>query len=413
MADDPNKTGGAPEKAPAAAGSGATEFFAKNPVPEIPPSIPLQWFLLGALVITGAAYVVGQWTDRTTSQMKAGQGTRLRRLVQSQSEYLAHCKSGDEAFAKKHYAQAVSEYRLALQGQDTAEGHQHLGQALLKTGSPDAAFAQFREALRLDPGLVSAASEWGLALAAQGKPQEASRVFKDALQRNPDSGLLHYNLGATLLQTQTDAQGRRRMAAAAGSTQEAQAADTEAKNLAEEALRHFAKASHNKIDSPAFWRAYGQLLNQLGRYAEAEPQLLRSVSEDAGLAEAQFQLAVAQDHLNKYAEAIAHYNKVLTLLPDDVETLNNLALLYATATNDQVRTSKMAVQLATRACDATGHNNTRFLDTLARACAADGDFFQAITWEDKAIQRARQLNDQDSAREFQARQALFMDHKNP
>jgi hypothetical protein len=73
----------------------------------------------------------------------------------------------------------------------------------------------------------------------------------------------------------------------------------------------------------------------------------------------------------------------------------------------------MAVQLAARACDATGNQNARYMDTLARSYAADGDFFQAITWEDKAIHRAMQLNDQDAAREFQGRQAMLMDHKNP
>ena len=73
----------------------------------------------------------------------------------------------------------------------------------------------------------------------------------------------------------------------------------------------------------------------------------------------------------------------------------------------------MAVQLATRACEATTSQNARYMDTLARSYAADGDFLQAIGWEDKAIHRATQLNDQDSAREFQGRQAMFMDHKSP
>ena len=170
MTDDPNKKGDAAEKAGLAAGSGRTAYFAKNPMPDIPPSQPLRWFLLGAFVLTGAAYLVGQWTEKNSSHAPAGQVSKLRRLVQGQSDYLAHRKMGDEAFAKKRYDVAASEYRVALLGLDNAEGHEHLGQALLKKGDPDAAFDQFREALRLDPSLVSAASAWGLALAAQGKP---------------------------------------------------------------------------------------------------------------------------------------------------------------------------------------------------------------------------------------------------
>jgi predicted Zn-dependent protease len=305
----------------------------------------------------------------------------------------------------------VSEYRLALQGQNTAAGHELLGQALLKQGNPDAAVAQFREALKRDPGLVTVSSAWGLALAAEGKPEEASKVLQDGLQLHPDAGLLHYYLANTLLLMQTDAEGRRRMAAAAGQTKDAEAAAGQAKALAEEALRHFTKASRNGVDSPAFWCGYGQLLNQLGKYSEAEPCLLRAVSEDAGLAQAHFQLALAEDHLGKYAEAIEHYGKVLTITPDDPATLNNLALLYATATNAEVRTPKMAAQLATRACDATASQNARYMDTLARCYAAEGDFFQAISWEDKAIHKAAQLSDGDLARELQARYTLYLDHK--
>jgi tetratricopeptide (TPR) repeat protein len=409
MADDLNNAAGKPGGSGEGARSPGKERLAKESMPEVPPSRPLQWFLLGALVISGAAYVVGQWTDRTASQTKVHYETKLRRLVQGQSDYLAHCKAGNEAFAGKNYDLAVSEYRLALEGQDNPLGHEYLGQALLKQGNPDAAFAQFQEALRLNPRLVDVSSAWGLALAAEGKPEEAARVFQDALQRDPDSGLLHYNLATALLLMRADAESRRREDAAAGKPQEAQVA--EANTLAEDALRHFAKASRNGIDSAEFWCVYGRLLNQLGRYAEAEPCLVRAASEDASMAAAQFQLAAAEDHLGKYAEAIAHYEKALTLTPDDPATLNNLALLYATASNPEVRSPKMAVQLAVRACDATINQMARYMDTLARGYAADGDFFQAITWEDKAVHRAAQLNDQELARELQARYALFLEHK--
>jgi tetratricopeptide (TPR) repeat protein len=412
MADEPNKKPGrAPEESrPAALSAGGSES-AKHLMPDLPPSPALQWFLLAAFIISGAAYVVNEWSVMTTSQTQKHLDSRLRRQAQSQSAYLSHSKAGDEAFVKKRYDQAVSEYRLALQGQNNPACHGLLGQALLKQGNPDAAFAQFREALRLDPSLVNVASAWGLALAAQGKPEEASTVFQDGLKHSPDAGVLHYNLATTLLQMQTEAEGRRRMAAAASKRQEAETAQTEANSLAAEALRHFTKASRNGINSPVFWCGYGQLLNQLGKYAEAETCLLRAASADAGLAPAQFELALAEDHQAKYAEAIEHYGKVLALTPDDPATLNNLALLYATATNSEVHTPKMAVQLATRACDATSNQNARYLDTLARSHAAAGDFFQAITCEEKALNRARQLNDADLTREFQARDALFVEHK--
>ena len=51
------------------------------------------------------------------------------------------------------------------------------------------------------------------------------------------------------------------------------------------------------------------------------------------------------------------------------------------------------------------------MDTLARAYAAQANFFQAITWEDKAAKRARQLKDEGLAGELQRRYELYLDHK--
>jgi tetratricopeptide (TPR) repeat protein len=407
MAEDLNKQAGrGPHLSRPAAGSSSAQT-----VPDLPPSKALQWFLLLAFCISGAAYVVNEATELTTSDTQKHYDSRLRRQVQSQSEYLSHSKAGQEAFAKKRYDQAVSEFRLALQGQNNPLGHELLGRALLKQGNPDGAFAQFREALRLEPGLVTASSAWSLALLDEGKPDEASKVLQEGLKRHADAGLLHYNLATALLQMQTDAESRRRLAAAAGQAKDAVAADAESKSLGAEALPHFTKASRNGVDSSVFWCGYGQLLNQLGNYAEAETCLLRATSENASNAPAHFQLALTEDRLGKYGAAIEHYEKVLTLTPDDPATLNNLALLYATATNDEVRTPKMAGQLAKRACEATANQNARYMDTLARCYAAGGDFFQAIAWEDKAIHRATQLNDTELARELQARYALLVEHK--
>jgi tetratricopeptide (TPR) repeat protein len=165
------------------------------------------------------------------------------------------------------------------------------------------------------------------------------------------------------------------------------------------------------VNLPAFWRGYGELLNEQGKFAEAEGCLTRAVKEDPSLAGAQSELAWAEVHRGQYAEGIEHLEKVLTLIPDDPAALNNLALLYATATNAQVHSPKMAVQLATRACDATTRQNARYMDTLARSFAADGDFLQALSWEDKALRRASQLSDRELETELQARYSLYLDHK--
>jgi tetratricopeptide (TPR) repeat protein len=379
--------------------------------PPLPPSKPLHIFLLIALVITGAAYVQDEWVQMTSSVATAPHPSRLRRLVQNQSDYLDHSQKGLAAMKDRRSDNAVSEFRLALQDENLAEGHENLGQAMLGQGNPDAAFAQFKEALVLDPKRMSVYSAWGQALSSEGKLDEAQSLYRGALHLNRDDGTIHYDLAMTLQALQRSAEARSRMAASAGDTADAEIAATKAADLCAQALEHYAQASRHDVNFPAFWSGYGQMLNSQGKFAEAVSRLNRAVTQDPTLAQAHFQLALAQDRLGQYRDAIAHYEIVLSLIPDDPDTLNNLALLYAVAADPQARSSKMAVLLATRACDATTDQNARFMDTLARSYAADGDFFQAITWEDKASHRAAQLRDHELARELQARYSRFLDHK--
>ena len=71
----------------------------------------------------------------------------------------------------------------------------------------------------------------------------------------------------------------------------------------------------------------------------------------------------------------------------------------------------MAILLATRATDATTDQNASYMDTLARAYAADGDFNEATTWEEKAVRRASQLGNHELLREFEPRFNRFLQHK--
>ncbi|MGD0813607.1 MAG: tetratricopeptide repeat protein [Verrucomicrobiota bacterium] len=380
-------------------------------IPDHPPSKPLQIFLLVALLISGAAYVVDQLTQFSTEDAMARRPSNLRRRVANQSQFLTNTELGRQAEAKKRFEDAVIDYRRALLGQDTAEGRLNLGGALLNQGNPDMAFEQFKEALRLNRGLEAVYIAWGQALKRQGKLDEAEQVYQDALRFNSNFAQVHFNFATVLEQQQQTAQVARREAELANQPQAAAKASAEAQLLGSDAVKHYATAKRLGLNTPEFWSRYGTLLNNQRKYTEAETCLETAVAQQPGLGAAQFQLAVALDRQGHYAEAIRHYEATLISIPDDVATLNALALLYATATNQQARSSKMAILLATRACDATTSQNARYLDTLARAYAADGDFLQARDWEDKAVRRATQLADHELLRELQPRFNLFLQHR--
>lgn len=376
-----------------------------------PPSKPLQVFLLIALLVTGAAYVVDQFTSITTEEARAPRPSKLRRLVANQIAYFNETALGRQAETNNHYQDAILHFRRAIMSQDNAEGRLNLGDALLKAGNPDMAFSQFKEALRMDPGKEQIYLDWGRALSVQGKLDDAVQIYQDALRRNSNFARVHYNFARVLEQQQQMALVAQKTAEIAGEQQTATRSGAEAQLFETDAVKHYAAAERAGLATPDFWCSYGTLLNKEGKYAEAETRLSKAVEKQPSLGPAQFQLALAQDRQGKYADAVTHYEATLVDLPDDAQTLNNLALLYATATNNEARSAKMAILLATRACDSTSNQNPLFMDTLARAYAADGDFFQAISWEDKAVRRATQLADHDLVRQFQPRFNLYLQHK--
>jgi tetratricopeptide (TPR) repeat protein len=379
--------------------------------PSHPPSKPLQIFLLVALIISGAAYAVQQWTELTTDETMARRPSRLRHLVENQAKFITNTDLGRKAEASKKYQEAILYYRQALMGEDIAEGHLNLGNVLLKAGNLDMAFSQFKEAIREKADFEPAYIAWGQALTHEGKIDEAVQIYQDALRSNTNLAQVHYNFALALQEKQQNAEVAAHAAEAENQSQMAANATAEAKIYGADAAKHYAAAARGGLNSADFWYRYGLLLNQQGNYADAESFLNKAVRQQPGLGAAQFQLALADDRQGKYGEAIAHYEATLAAIPDDVATLNNLALLYATATNAEARSPQMAVALATRACDATIEQNARYMDTLARAYSAEGDFFQAISWEDKAVRRATQLGDHDLLRELQPRFRLYVEHR--
>ena len=372
MANRSNTAGADP---PGKAGTG--EF-------DPPPSLPLQIFLFCAFLVTVAAYVVSQRSQPPEMETALqAQNDRLHRLVMERTKYDAFTRIGFQAEEQRHFEEAVSDFQNALSIQNTGEARYNLGNALLLEGKTNEALAQFQIALGLTPKLRDVYTSWGQALMDQGKAEEAERLYRQAIEQNPEFSLTHFKLAVAL----------------------------EARNKKAEALEEYAQAARLGLNDPGFFLRFGSLLNREGKFAQAESYLTNATALKSDLPNVQFELAVAQQNQGKLAEAMRHYEAVLARNPDHPESLNNLALIYATATNAGLRSPKMAISLATRASTGAGDKNPRFLDTLARSYAAEGDFLQAAVWENKAVEQARASGNPELLRELTARHALFQQHK--
>ncbi len=110
----------------------------------------------------------------------------------------------------------------------------------------------------------------------------------------------------------------------------------------------------------------------------------------------------------QYQKAIRAHVEALKLDPDHAPTLNYLAWIWCTAPDATVRNGKRALDCATRACELTDFQNAGFLDTLAAAYAEMGEFDEAITTEEKAIDLAE---DENSREEYLGRVEQYRNHE--
>lgn len=90
--------------------------------------------------------------------------------------------------------------------------------------------------------------------------------------------------------------------------------------------------------------------------------------------------------IGKQAEALSDYNEGVKLQPQNSSILNNLAWLLATSPEDGLRDGQRAIDLATKACEATEYKQAHILSTLAAGYAEIGDFETAKRWSAKAVE---------------------------
>jgi tetratricopeptide (TPR) repeat protein len=88
---------------------------------------------------------------------------------------------------------------------------------------------------------------------------------------------------------------------------------------------------------------------------------------------------------NDIPGATEDFERVIELEAADALLYNLVAWWYATHPDGARRDAKKAVEYATKACELTHFDNWAFVDTLAAAYAEDGDFTNAVKYQEMAI----------------------------
>ena len=90
--------------------------------------------------------------------------------------------------------------------------------------------------------------------------------------------------------------------------------------------------------------------------------------------------------LGKLVGALKDYDKAIELAPKYPLALQNRAWLLATADDEEIRDSGEAVKCAKEACELSNYESVGDLSALAAALAADGQFEEAVGWQEKVVE---------------------------
>jgi tetratricopeptide (TPR) repeat protein len=110
-----------------------------------------------------------------------------------------------------------------------------------------------------------------------------------------------------------------------------------------------------------------------------------------------------------YAAAVRDHMEALKRDPRHSGTFNQLAWVWSTCPDPDVRNGQRARECATRACELTEWGEAGFLDTLAAACAECGEFDDAVKWQEKAMELV--VGDAAKEADYETRLDLYHQRK--
>jgi tetratricopeptide (TPR) repeat protein len=223
--------------------------------------------------------------------------------------------------------------------------HSLIASSLCKQQSFNEAVVEYKRSLQIQPNDPAVLNGLGIALGQQGKIDEAAEYFNKALRMKPNFAEAHNNLGYTLA-----FQGK-----------------------LDEAVVHYKEALRIDPDYATAHYKLGQVLARMG----------------------------------EINQAVGHCKAAMQFKPDWAEPVNTLAWYFAVSRDPEIYNPDEAVKLALRACELSDNQRPDFLDTLAVAYAAKGDFGKAVQTTEQALALCRSAQQEQLRKELESRLLLF------
>jgi tetratricopeptide (TPR) repeat protein len=284
-------------------------------------------------------------------------------------------------FAAKDLLDRIAGWEKALElDPDDALAHSSLGAVYQRRGELVAAEEHYRAALGAEPRLTAARYNLALLLESQGRVDEAIAEYRQTIASDPEHVDARNNLGNLL--------------ASGGRFREAL---VQYRGVIE--LRPDHALAHNNL---------GNVLRSLGRLEEAIVEFGAALEIAPGYAEAHFNLGLTHGARGEPAESLDRFLEAARLRPDWPPPLVSAAWIMATHSGDLLRPAE-AVRFAEQAARLTGLREAAYLDVLAAAYAAAGEFQRAIGAEERALELSQSGVGPETQRAYRERLALYQE----
>jgi len=296
-------------------------------------------------------------------------------------------------------------------------------------GSQEEALADIRRAATLERGLGERHTMLSWYLGNAGQKRESLAELREAVRLEPDSTMLHATLALDLMQENDRDGALEQYRECVRVDPDDRTAMREVVNLYEakgnlkaaiDAIRRFLQVephdhdetfrliellieNHEMEKAEVVCQEYIRLFEEPSGYAEmgniyfAEGRVQEAIQEyrtaiDLKPDWKELRRAFAENLVrsNNPGDAMEELQKALDLDPNDPETLNDLAWLYATSADPRYRDPAKALELARRAVESldqvqTDSEKAAILDTLAEAQFVNLQFKEAVESEQRAI----------------------------